>query len=140
MKTKVIGTAITSETVSQNTVSGEMEKPVTERAPEIAKKVPRVPNKDKKQIENKSIRKPNYLSESSNKGEMEIQQTSKDLNCAREVYYDLIQMQRMARTKHTTKKVVREDRTPPKEVSGKCQEKLRNQRKEYTGFGLAQRP
>ena len=35
---------------------------------------------------------------------MEIKQTTKDLNHAREVYYDLIQMQRMARTKHTTKK------------------------------------
>ena len=54
---------------------------------------------------------------------MEIQQTSKDLNCAREVCYDLIQMQnliQMARTKHTVKKGWSgEDRKPPKEVSGK---------------------
>ena len=38
MKTKVIGTAITSETVSQNTVSGEIEEPVTKRVLDIAKK------------------------------------------------------------------------------------------------------
>ena len=31
MKTKVMETTITSETVSQNTVSGEVEEPVTER-------------------------------------------------------------------------------------------------------------
>ena len=57
MKTKVIGTAIASETVSQNTVSGETEEPNTERVLEIVKKVLRVPNKDKEQIEDNSIRK-----------------------------------------------------------------------------------
>ena len=61
MKTKVIRPKIISETVSQNTVSEETEEPVTERVPEIAKKVLRVANKDKEQIEDKSIRKPNYL-------------------------------------------------------------------------------
>ena len=54
----------------QNTFSRKVEELVTERVPEIAKKVPRVPIKDKEQIED--IRKPNYLSESCNKGETEI--------------------------------------------------------------------
>ena len=111
MKTKIMETTITSETVSQNTVSGEVEELVTERVPEIAKKVLRVPNKDKEQVADKSIRKPNYLSENSGKGETEIKQTSKHLNYGREVYFDLIQMQSIARTKHTVKKrVVRMDR------------------------------
>ena len=39
MKTKVMETIITSETVSQNTVSREKEELVTVRVPEIAKKV-----------------------------------------------------------------------------------------------------
>ena len=70
-----------------------------------------MPNKDKEEIEDKSIRKPNYLSESGSKEEMEIKQTSKHLSHAREVYFDLIQMQSMARTKHTAKKrVVTDDR------------------------------
>ena len=110
--------------MSQNTVSGEVEEPVTERVPEIAKKVPRVPKKDKKQIEDKSIRKPNYLSKCGNKGETEIMQTSKHLNPAREVYFDLIQMQSMARTKHMAqKRVVREDRRPLKNELGKVPQK-----------------
>ena len=61
MKTKIMETAITSKTVSQNTVSGEVGELVTERVPEITKMVLRVPKKDKEQIEDKSIRKPNYL-------------------------------------------------------------------------------
>ena len=47
MKTKVMEATITSETVSQNTVSQEKEELITVRVPEIAKKDPRVPNKDK---------------------------------------------------------------------------------------------
>ena len=35
--------------VSENTVSGETKEPVRVRVPEIAKKVLRVPNKDKEQ-------------------------------------------------------------------------------------------
>ena len=42
-----IGTTITRKTVSQDTVSGEVEEPVTVRVQEIAIKVLRVPNKDK---------------------------------------------------------------------------------------------
>ena len=43
-------TSITSETVSQNTISGGIEEPIRKnKIIEIAKKVPRVPNKDKKQ-------------------------------------------------------------------------------------------
>ena len=56
--------SITSETVSQNTISGGIGEPIREnKITEITKKVPMVPNKDKEQIEIKSIRKPNYLSE-----------------------------------------------------------------------------
>ena len=48
MKTKVMETSITSETVSQNTISGEMEGPDEDgKVPKIAKKVTRVCNKDK---------------------------------------------------------------------------------------------
>ena len=69
MKTKIMEITITSETVSQNTVSVEMmEEPVTVKVPEIAKKVPRVPNKDKEQTND----------EGSVKGrEHEIEQTSR---------------------------------------------------------------
>ena len=48
MKIKVMETLVTSKTVSQNTISGEMEGPSKDsKAPEIAKKVPRVPSKEK---------------------------------------------------------------------------------------------
>ena len=40
MKTKIMEITITSETVSQNTVSREMEEPVTEKVPEISIKGP----------------------------------------------------------------------------------------------------
>ena len=71
MKIKVRGTTITNEMVSYDIVSGETEEPVTVRVPEIAKKVPRVPNKDKGQTND----------EGSVKGrEHERKQTSKDLN------------------------------------------------------------
>ena len=63
-----------------------------------------MPNKDKEQIDDKSIRKPNYLSKSNNKGETEMKQTSKDLDHARKVCFDLIQTQNMVRTKWTVKK------------------------------------
>ena len=81
MKNKVMKTIIANETVSQNTVSGEKEELVTVRVPEIAKKVLRVCNKDKEQTDDTG---------SVNKIESEIEQTSKDLNKAREVYFDLI--------------------------------------------------
>ena len=71
--------------VSQDTDSGEMEEPVTVRVPEIVKKVPRVPNKDKEPTNN----------EGSVKGRKnEIKQTSTDLNQVREAYFNLIQTQR----------------------------------------------
>ena len=98
MKTKVIRTAITSEMVSQNTVSGEMKEPVTLRVPEIAKKILRVPNRDKEQTND---------DEGSVKGrENEKEQTGKNLNKVREAYFNLIQTQRkkMAHTKRTAKK------------------------------------
>ena len=41
MKTKIMETSITSETVSQNTICGEMEESSKDQeVPEIAKKVP----------------------------------------------------------------------------------------------------
>ena len=44
----------------------------------------------------------------------EIAQTSKDLNKAKEVYFDLLKLQKMACLKHSGKKrVVREGRRPP---------------------------
>ena len=67
MKTKVIGTAITSsEMVSKNTVSGETEEPVTVRVPEIAEKVLRASSKDKEHDKGES-----------NEGITELEQTGK---------------------------------------------------------------
>ena len=42
----------------------------------------------------------------SNEGITKIEQTGKDLNKAREFYFDLVKSQKMARTKHTMKKRV----------------------------------
>ena len=61
MKTKVVESSITTETVSENAVFGEVEEPTQDKISERAKKALRVPNKDKEQIDDKSIRKPNYL-------------------------------------------------------------------------------
>ena len=48
MKTKVMETSVTSETVSQNTISGEMEGPSKDnKVQEIAKKVLSVTSEDK---------------------------------------------------------------------------------------------
>ena len=92
-------TSITSETISQQTVCGEIERPNKDRKfPEIAKKVPQTCNKDKEQI---------------NEGITEIEQTKKDLNKTREVYFDLIKMQKMARMKLSVKRrVVQEGEDP----------------------------
>ena len=89
-------TVITSETVSQNTVSGEKEELVTVNVPEIAKKVRRVPNKNKEQTDDIGSVK---------KRENEIEQTSNDLNKVREAYFNLIQTQKkkMAQLKGTVK-------------------------------------
>ena len=105
--------SITSKTVLQDTISGEVEEPIQDKIPEIAKKVLRVPNKDKEQIDDKGIRNPNYLLENNEERETKIEQTGKDLNKGREAYFDFIQSQEqknMARTKHTAKKrTVQED-------------------------------
>ena len=94
----------------QNTVSGEMEEPLTVRVQEIAKKVLRVPNKDKEQT--------NDDWESIKGRENEIEQTGKDLNKVREAYFNLIQTQRkkMACTRRTEKKrTVRDNRGIPQD-------------------------
>ena len=79
-----------------------------------------MPNKDNDHTEDNSTRKLNYLSKSSNKERTEIKQTNTHWNQASEVYFDLIKMQSMARTKHTAKKkVIREGKMPPKDESGK---------------------
>ena len=77
--------------------------------PEIAKKVFRVPSKGTVQIDDRGIRKPNYLFESSKEGETEIEQTAKDLNHVRKAYFELIHEQewdkkKMARMKNTAQK------------------------------------
>ena len=75
-------TSITSDMILQQTVCREIERPNKDQEfPEIAKNVPQKCNKDKEQI---------------NEGITEIEQTRKDLNKAREVYFDLIKMQRIA--------------------------------------------
>ena len=101
MKTKVIGMSITSETVSQNILSGEMEEPIRDdKITEIAKKVPRVPNKDKEQSNDQG-------NNQERETETEIEQTGKDLNRAREeAYFNFIQTQKKktARMKWIVKK------------------------------------
>ena len=100
MKTKVMEMSITSETVSQNTVSGGTEEPIREsKIIEIAKKVPRVPNKDKKQ-------RNDQRNCQERETEIEIEQAGKDLNRVREVHFNFIQTQKrkMARMKQTVKK------------------------------------
>ena len=78
MKTRVMETSVTSETVSQNTISGEMEGPSKDsKVPEIAKKVPKVPSKDK-ECDNDQ--------RSDNKGETEIEQTGKNLKQVRSLF------------------------------------------------------
>ena len=115
MKTNVMGSLVTSETVSQDTVSGEnivtvnvVEKPIWNKMLEIVKKVLRVPSKGIEQMDSRGIRKPNYLLEGNKEWESKIEWTGKDLNHVREVYFDLIWTQeqgkkRMTRTKHTLK-------------------------------------
>ena len=98
MKTKVMETSITSETVSQNTVSGEMEECTKGKIPEIAKKVLRVPNKDKELTNDQGSNK---------ERETKTEQTGKDLNRVREAFLNFIQMQekqKKARTKIQQKK------------------------------------
>ena len=83
-----------------------------------------MPNKGKEQINDKGIGKPNYLLENDKERETEIEQTGKDLNQAREIYFDLIPTQeqkKMSRTKHTTKKRrVWEDNKRLPKVKPKC--------------------
>ena len=80
MKTKVMGSFITSEAVSQDTISGKnivtvnvVEEPIWNKMPEIAKKVLMVSSKDKEQRDDRGIRKPNYLPESNKEGETDIE-------------------------------------------------------------------
>ena len=81
MKTKDMETSITSETVSQNTISGEVEEPVKDKIPEIDKKVLRVPNNGKEQTDDQGNNKERVA---------EIEQTGKDLNRVREAYFNFI--------------------------------------------------
>ena len=74
-----MGTSITSETVLQNAICGEIVgSNKGHKFPKIAKKTLRVPNKDNEYTKdisfsnNTSIRKPNCLSKSSNKRKTEI--------------------------------------------------------------------
>ena len=81
MKTKVVETSITSETVSKNTVSGEVAEPFKDKTPEIDKNVLRVPNKDKEKTGDQGYNK---------ERETEIEQTGRDLNRVREAYFNFI--------------------------------------------------
>ena len=100
MNTENMETSITSEMISQQTVCRDIERPNKDwKFTEIAKYVPQTCNKDKEQV---------------NERITEIEQTRKDLNKAREVYFELIKMQKMTWTKHSVKKrVVCEGRRPP---------------------------
>ena len=107
MNTRYMETSIDSEMISQQTVCCEVGKSNNDcEFPEIAKKVPWTGNKDK---------------EHSNGRITEIEQTGKDLNKARKVYFNLIKMQKMAQTKRTVqKRVVQEDKpSTPHQQAGK---------------------
>ena len=58
-----------------------------------------------------------------NEGITEIEQTRKDLNKAREVYFDLIKMQSMSQTKYTVRKRVVWEGKTPKSISEGCKSK-----------------
>ena len=80
MNTKNMETSITSETISQQTIHGEIERPNKDQEfPDIAKKVPRTSNNDKEIDENQSKEKSS-----------KIEQTRKNLNKVKEVYFNLI--------------------------------------------------
>ena len=81
MKTKVVETSITSETVSQDTVSGEVEEAIKDKTLEIAKKAMMVPNKDKEQPDDWGSIK---------ERENEIKQTGKNMNRLREAYFNFL--------------------------------------------------
>ena len=96
-----------------------MEEPIRDnKITEIAKKVPRVPNKDKEQADDQG---------SNEERETKIEQTSKDLNRVRETYFVHSNTEKEnGETKHTTKKrTMRKDHKPvqlpkvQKEVKGK---------------------
>ena len=103
MKTKVMETSITSETVSQDIISGEMEGPSKDsKVSEVGKKAPRVPNKDKEHNNDQG---------SNREGETEIEQRGQ-----------IQKKQEMTRMKRTAKKrTIREDSKPAEK--GKEQER-----------------
>ena len=97
MNTENMETLITSETILQQTVCWEIERPnKDQKFLEVAKKVPHTCHTDTEQF---------------NGGITESEQTQSNLNTPREVYFYLIKPQRMACTKHSPKKgMVREGR------------------------------
>ena len=98
-------TSITSETISQQAVCWQIERPNKDwKFPEVAKKVLHLCHADKKH---------------SNEEIIEIEQTRKNLIKAKEAYFNYIQSQKMARMKWTTKKsMVRDGKGPPPDESG----------------------
>ena len=117
-------TSITSEMVSQNTICREMRGSSKDHEfPKIAKKVPWASSKDKE-----------HDKDQSSEGITEIEQTGKNVNKAREAYFNFIQSQKrqiMARTKHAAKKrTVREDHRPILMQVGKVPEKEKGKFKE----------
>ena len=86
MKTKVMETSITSETVSHDTISGKMEGPSKDsKVPETAKEVPRVPSKDKDHDEDWGSDKDR---------ETEIEEMGTNLSKVRGAYFNFLSTQR----------------------------------------------
>ena len=82
MKSKIMETSVTSETVSQNTIYGEMEGSSKDlEVPEIAIKVQRASSKDKGHDD--------YQSREI-EGVTEIEQTGKNLNRVKEAYFNFL--------------------------------------------------
>ena len=97
-------TSMTSEMILQQIIWGETERPNKDREfPEIAKRSQGYLTMIEKLMGIKIKRI------------TEIEQTRKNLIRAKEVYFDYLQSQKMAHSKHTTReRVMREGRRPPR--------------------------
>ena len=137
MKTKIMETSITSEMVSQNTICREMKGSSKDHEfLEIAKKFPQAPSKDKEHDKNQN-----------SEGITEIEQTGKNVNKAREAYFNFIQTQRkrMTHMKRTAKKrIVREGQDKCREnksqQQGMCKKSIEKPRKRIHQFRPVIRP
>ena len=118
--------SITSEMISQQIICGETERPNKDQEfLEIAKIIPWTCNND------------NAFDETQSNEEItEIEQTTKNLIKAKEVYFNYTQSQKMARTKHSVKKRVEEEHA----VVPRKEPRVQKREKSERGKGSSQGP